>query len=609
MNKLLAKLPAFALPFVTRSLRGGRGRRYALMSLLIATATAMLGLWLALGSGSFEQSVRMELALEGNEWNRQRSEFVVFAHNDHERMAYEADARKIRRNPYADLHANWGEVAMLTRDGRYLLEDFAQAVNARTDEELALQARARAVLDPNGTIQDWSGYGRVSWDDPELRAQFERVLELEGVPEVKPYTSPLGLGDALTFVGFIAGLVLAACATVFAPLLVAIQQAQERHENTLTPLTGTGLRSRELAIGLASGPVAVVAIFAAPHLLMFAGCALLVGNGLSGLGLLAALAASGLFLIFAGQLLGHLIGHRRTPGIIAIAMMSVLGIAWLAGVALLTELERDTAGFAAVLPTLGLSGLLAHTFVDGGAAYFGPQAYFDMLLLATVAWSVAALVFAGLALAALSHEIEGRPGARLGRGATLLGALTCIGLMQMMIPFHVTEEGLRMYLGLGVLALPFAVLLMARVPVGDDPPRMRRVPVARLLGEFAGWCVAHVAVSTVLSSFDVGDTLHPVALIWMSWCVLVLGLMAIRVVSLQSSILSHLFLAFCGASLIMGFLQSAFWAFDNSHDLEDLFAMSQVSAVLGLLQIFVTVGIPLALVRSLRKKLGSLSAR
>jgi hypothetical protein len=602
MNKLLAKLPAFALPFVTRSLRGGRGRRYALMSLLIATATAMLGLWLALGSGSFEQSLRSEFGIEGSEWERQRSEFVIFAHDDLELELYQQEAERIRRG---NLESSYGPMAMVAREGRYLVDGFARSVNAKTDEERALQARARAMLDPDGDIRDWGSYGHAPWSDPQIRAQFERVLELGGVPEVREYESPLGLGDALMIIGFMAGLVLTACTTLFAPLLVAIQQAQERHENTLTPLTGTSLSPRELAIGLAAGPIAVVAIFAAPQLVLFGGSALLVGKPLIALALLGALAASALFLIFAGQLLGHLVGHRRTPGIVAIVLMSVLGLAWLLGVALLVEHDRETAGFAAVLPTIGLSGLLLETFTNVRSYY---QHYFDTVLLVTLAWSVAALIFAGLALAALSHEIEGRPGARLGRGAALLGALTCIVLFQLMIPFDVHEDGLRMYLGLGVLALPFAILLMARVPVGDDPPRMRRVPVPKLLGEFAGWGVAHIIVSIALTEFEVGSTTHPVALLWISWCVLVLGLAAIRVVSLPSNIRSHLFLGFCGASLMMGFAQAAFWAFDRRRSLEDVFAMTEVSPVLGLAQIVVTVAIPLLLMRSLRKNLGSLTA-
>jgi hypothetical protein len=609
MNTLLAKLPAFALPFVTRSLRGGRGRRYAAFSLLIAAVTLLMGFWIALGSGSFERSLRMDLDLEDDEWARQRSEFVVYAHNDLLFEGAQDEAEWMRRvGPYAERGESYSEMGVVREHGWELVERAAWSNNAKQAEHIALQQRARALLDPSQT-QDWADYEYYHyfiWGDADDVALLERVLDRGGIPEVRYYESPLGFGDALKIIGFLAGLILTACATVFSPLLVAVQQAQERHENTLTPLTGTALNPRELALGLAAGPIAVVMIFAAPQLLMFGACALLVGKSLVALSLLVALATTGLFVTFASQLLGHLVGHRRTPGIVAIALMSLLGLAWLVGAGVLTDIDSDIARFAAVLPTLGLAGLLAEIFSPF------PIRHFDALHLASLAWSVAALVFAGLTLTALSHKIEGKQGASLSPGVALLGALTCIGLINLAIPFDTNEEGLRMYLGLAGLAIPFTILLMARVPVGDDPPRMRRVPVAKLLAEFAGWGAAHVVVALVvaigLNEFDDGHSLHPVALLWIGWCVVTLGLIAIRVVSIPANIPTHLFIGFCGASLIMGFVQAIFWAFERNHSIENVFALSEVSPVLGLLQVAVTFGVPLLLLRNLRKKLGSLRA-
>ena len=70
MHALLSKLPAFVVPFVTRSLRGGRGRRYIIFSLLLASLTGVLGLWLTLGSGQLEQSLRTDLDFEVHEFER-----------------------------------------------------------------------------------------------------------------------------------------------------------------------------------------------------------------------------------------------------------------------------------------------------------------------------------------------------------------------------------------------------------------------------------------------------------------------------------------------------------------------------------------------------------
>lgn len=601
MHKLLAKLPAFALPFVTRSLRGGRGQRYALFSLMIATATVLIGMWLALGSGSFEQSVRMELGLEEHQWDRQQREFAIFTHNDHEREAALDEAERMRRRGVVAMQGeSYSPMAMVSSHGLQLVERAAGSP-VRTEQQRVLRERAQALVG-HRVVNEWSPF--FPWSNDAQVAALERVLDLDGVPEVRRYESPLGLSDALKIIGLIAGLILAACTTVFAPLLVAIQQAQERHENTLTPLTGTALSPRDLALGLAAGPTVVVAIFAAPQLLLFGACALAVGNVMVALALLGALAASGLFLVFASQLLGHLVGQRRTPGIVAIALMTVLGISWLAGAGFLAEMEPALAGFPAVLPTIGLSGLLAGSFADLGLRYF------DDILLSTLAWSGAAMVFGGLTLTALARKIEGRPGALLGPKAALLGALTCIGLIHVAIPGTAAdEEGMRLYLGLAALSLPFTLLLMARVPVGDDHPRMRRVPVAKLLAEFASWGVAHIFVCALLEMGHFGGErlLHPVALLWLSWCVGVLGLMAIRLVSIPASIAAHLFLGFCGATLVMGFIQACFWALDRNPSIEHVFALSDVSPVLGLAQVVVTIGVPVVLIRSLRKNLGSLS--
>lgn len=608
MNKLLEKLPAFALPFVTRSLRGGRGKRYAALSAVIVALTLLMGLWIALGRGSFEQSMRVDLGLEHDEWTQQYREFAVLAHDSVEfEVARDEVERMQRVGPYAEQSQSYSQVGQIRDQGRQLLERAASSTPH--DRELReLREQARELLDPNQTsarwVDDQQFPQQFSWADPSEVAVLKTVIERGGIPEVRRYESPLGLGDALKIVGFIAGLILTACMTVFGPLLVAVQQAQERHENTLTPLTGTTLSPRELALGLAAGPATVVMIFAAPQLLLFGACALLVGDVIVALSLLVALTTTGLFLTLAAQLLGHLVGHRRTPGIVAIALMFLLGFAWLAGTGILAELDAEVAGLAAVMPTIGLSGLLVASFGQL------PQSHFITLHVSILAWSGAALVFAYLTLSALSHKIEGRQGAPLGSSAALFGALTCIALINLAIPAEVDtqEKGLRMYLGLAGLAIPFTILLMARVPVGDDPPRMRRVPVAKLLAEFAAWGAAHIVVAALLT-FEIGYFLHPVALLWIGWCVLTLGLITIRMVSLPSNIAAHLFVGFCGASLIMGYVQAIFWAFDRNHSVDHVFALGEVSPVLGLVQIAVTFGVPLLLLRNLRKNLGSLQSR
>jgi hypothetical protein len=227
------------------------------------------------------------------------------------------------------------------------------------------------------------------------------------------------------------------------------------------------------------------------------------------------------------------------------------------------------------------------------------------LLISTLAWSTAALVFAGLTATALARKIESRPGALLNPRAALLGALTCIALIHVALQ-SADEEGLLLFLGLAALALPFSLLLMARVPIGDDPPRMRRIPVPKLLAEFASWGVAHIVLAYLLSNTP-DRLLHPVSMLYLGWCVVVLGMMAIRLVAVPARLIDQLFLGFCGLSLIVGFVQSVYWALERDPSIEYLFALSQLSPVLGLVQVLVTLAVPILLARSLSKNLGSIA--
>jgi len=68
--------------------------------------------------------------------------------------------------------------------------------------------------------------------------------------------------------------------------------------------------------------------------------------------------------------------------------------------------------------------------------------------------------------------------------------------------------------------------------------------VARLLGEFAAWFVAHAVITTAVFQLDV-DVLHPIAIAWLAWCVGVLGLMTLRVVALPAKLATHLFIGAC----------------------------------------------------------------
>jgi hypothetical protein len=598
MQALLSKLPAFALPFVTRSLRGGRGRRYLIFSLVIAALTGVVGLWLALGSGNFEQGLRAEFGLEEHEFIRERREFTVYVHSQDALHRAERERRHIAdelaRSGFPTTR-EYGEVSAIVDWGRSALERASRST-AYMPEQIELRNQARAVT--GIYIEDTMM--TFAWNDPTEVEGLRAAIARRGLPAIEMYESPLGIRDALRITGFFAGILLAAFATVFAPLLVAVQQAQERHENTLMPLTGTALSPRELAVGLAVGPVSVISIFAIPQLAIFLICSTFAGEVLVAGALLAALFATSVLFIFGAQLLGHLFGHRRTPGVIGIALMAVTGVAWLVGAAFVADGENSTAGFAAVFPHIGLSALLAEVFIEIHSS-------FGWVFVATFVWTCGAVVLAWLAMTALSRKIEGSDGALLTRAHALIGALTCIALVNVAIPHEGYQaEALRQYVGLGILALPFFALFLTRVPTTDGPPRMRKVPVGKLLLEFASWGVAHIVVVGVLFGLDL-QAMHPIALSWLGWCVLVLGLIAIRIVATPGKVAANVWAGFCAFSLVLGFAQSVYWGVEGRHrDLEDVFVMMQLSPVLGLIQIALTVWIPVSLIRHLRSNLGSI---
>ncbi|PRQ06043.1 hypothetical protein [Enhygromyxa salina] len=599
MQALLSKLPAFALPFVTRSLRGGRGRRYVIFSLILAALTSLIGMWLTLGSGTLEQSLRTDLGVEAYEYEVERETFTVLTHDPFEHRRAKAEIATLEANGgYPDTY--YGEAYDLFEQGQTMVRQAAVSPAADPSHNLLHQRAAALIDDPQ--FNQYGGWDNTfPWHDSVQVRMLEAVLDHDGIPQVAAYSSPLGVADGLKLIGMFAGMLLAGLATVFAPLLVAVQQAQERHENTLMPLTGTALSPRELAVGLAAGPTAVIGIFAAPQLLIFLVCALLVGEIFVAGALLAALAATGALFIFGAQLLGQLMGDKRTPGIIGIALMCLTGVAWLAGAGLMSSGEHDIAGISAVLPHLGLSALLVETFFD-------VEASFSQVFVGAFVWIGGAVILGWLTMNALSRRIEGSGGVLLDRWSALIGALTCIALVNVAIPDLNHSEGfVRQYVGLGMLALPLALLLMSRVPTGDGHPRMRSVPVPALLLEFGSWGVLHLVIVAALFGSSV-ESLHPVALGWLVWCTAVLALIAIRIVAVPGKIAANLWAGFCAMSLLVGFGQAIFWA-DGSghHGFGDVFVMSGLSPVLGLLQIALTIWIPTSLVLHLRKSLRAIS--
>ena len=102
------------------------------------------------------------------------------------------------------------------------------------------------------------------WSEAELQEQLRNILARDLVPEVTTYRSPLTVVDAVRVIGLVAGSLAMLLLMLFAPILAGTQMAQEVHENTLQPLTGTALSARDLVLGMTLGPIAVALLADGP---------------------------------------------------------------------------------------------------------------------------------------------------------------------------------------------------------------------------------------------------------------------------------------------------------------------------------------------------------
>lgn len=639
MDKLLDKLPAFALPFVTRSLRGSRAKRYLVFSAVLTGMTMIIGLWIALGAGDFEREMRTSLDFETPMYERERDELTVLAMDAWQQRDYEESRAVLEREGLAGLaghntYTSTAGTALLTaavalekpaygEQHRALQLQLRTLLERRAPELLEVRKEAYHAADEDYPGSEpyydydeafslsygfYVGHDYFEWTDPEAVARMQTLVERDGIPEIEVYSSPLGLEHALGIAGMLAGFILMAVGTVLAPILVAVQQAQERNENTLMPLTATALNPRELALGLSAGPIAVALIFVVPQLGVFALGALAMGYVVPALGFLGVLTGASVLLTLGAQLVGDLVGTKRTPGIVGIALMVLAVATWSFGATLGMEAydyDHDIAGLAALLPHAGLTGFYLTTWYGGGSSS-------DYFYLAALANAGGCLVAAHLVLSALSKRIAGRSGPLLTRGQAVVGALTFIVLANLAMPLDAEIE-MRQYIGLGILSVPFIVLLMARVPLGDTAPKLRSVPVMPLLGELGAWSAAqfiliplvYVGLFSPELHWDL-EVFHPVGLVWLTWSIAVTGLIAIRLASAPNKILSNVWLAFCAMTVVIAFIHAVLWGVGEFNDIDEVFAMAELSPVLGLLQAALAVWIPISLVRQLRSVLGGI---
>lgn len=603
------QLHAASLPFVTRALRGGRKLRYSAVALLLALLSVLLGAWLALGDGPLEHELRVGFKLERPRHVQEQLEFKIFASDVY-------DQRELR-----------GAVTELSRDlnlramarGDFIPEGYPQhQVYSRITEAIDLLARdrsplqtiddvrAEALLASKGIPSKGFTRGWNSWNDAELAEQMNHIIAAELRPAVVLYSSPLTTTDALRVIGLVAGALMMLLLMVFAPVLAGTQMAQEVHDNTLQPLTGTALSARELVLGMTLGPAAVIALLAAPQAVVLLAAALAVGHVLPALGLLAVCLIGGAFLTALAQLLGLALGRQRNAGMLGVAMLAVLTPLTFVGAIMAIELHQRALGMLALLPQAAASHLLLEGFLPAGtglrAGGLSPE-QITSTMVSVVVGTLGMLCFAWLGLKALERRVGELAPSALRRGEALVGAFVSSVLVTIANPWNDRSynPGDFYLVNFGLVLVPLTVLLMMRVPQAEAPTAMRRIPVGSLLAEFTVAVAVFFAISVGCMGVQHLSVLSsPVALAYLVWTIAVAGLLAIRVAALPMSLLAKLWAGLCTIGLLVSFVHTHEWARHPHSEPSKIFAFSEVSPVLGVIQALLVVLIPVLLLRALK---------
>lgn len=610
--KTARPLHAASLPFVTRAMRGNHRGRYAVIAVLLALVSVVLGTWTALGSGELERELRVAMKLEPYKHDQERQGFLLFAED-------EVEARILRREIKEHLDPlRLGAIARA--DTRYEGEHAARVVDSLHDGMIALASvehhprlqhyrpQANAMLRNFSVhelerMREWS-YAQEHVEPGQLDAILARQLE----PAVVLYRSPLAAADALKLTGLFAGGLTLLLLMIYAPVLAGTQMAQEVHENTLQPLTGTALSARELVLGLSLGPAAVVALLAAPQVILLLAAAIAVGNVLPALAMVLIGLIGGAFLTVLAQLAGFALGGQRTPGLLGVAMLAVLAPLALFGAVFGLDLPRGGLGVLALIPQAAASHSLFEAFLPAGTALRAAELGSAEVASAGVSAALGTLgmlCFAYLGQRALERRVGELAPAALRRSEALLGAGVSVALIMLANPLRQhSYDASGFYLGNLALALvPLALLLMMRVPLGDTPPALRRVPFAGLLGEFAVAVALYLAVAVAMTGIDRIELLgSPVALAYLAWMVAVVGLLAIRVVALPMTLLAKVWAGVCGIGVGVAFVHVVEWSRHSFRPASSPVMLWDASPLLGLLQVVLMVLIPALLVRTLQNR-------
>ncbi len=522
-----ARVRSALRPFVHRSLRGRRLRRVGTLSSVIAILTVLLGWWLAVGDGPVEREARQALQLERPVYERAALEFREFTFDDaeHLRMTAAYDEMVRSRRPL-DVDDDRTEAAILRERTRGALI-LAGAALASWDpdklpEHTALVASLRShqadLASPPPTTKR-----SFNWHDARELGLLRRVAEDGFVPVVTRYRSPLSVPQAIGVVGALACGLLALLLTVVGPVLVGIAVATEMHENTLQPLSGSSLTSREIALGLVAGALAPVGLLAAPLLGIACIAASIAGTGSHFPAFVALLLTNAFATAMVSLTIGLHAGRRRGPGAVGMSLLAVLATWGLVGLPLgFAPVGADEAAALTVLQSGGMVHLVRDALLGGAV----PTHW--ALAPRFAAGAFATLVVAILALRAAERRIPGRFVPSLHPLEAIAGAATLTAVT--MVAASSGRSIVAAWATMAAMMMPLQVLLMARVPTGDAPAGRVRVGLGPLALEYASWVALHLgAMMVVFPAVRVHTTWWGAAEI--AWALGIAGLAALRVVA------------------------------------------------------------------------------
>lgn len=597
----LAEIRAACLPFVTRSLRGPRLRRMGVLSAVVALVALAAGLWLAQGTGPVARDLRRETRLEQHLGDRQRAEFTVLATDDWQLEDATLDREALLAGVDPGDRYGGHTIVHLAREAAAIASWAARGEGeaARLPADLRARAAAAVAAHPElgtegvGAIYSGdSGYSEYSGVDPQWLAL---VVDRNLVPTVKRYSSALGVLDTVRILGLVSGAVLGVLLVLVLPLLVAVQIATEVHDNTLQPLTGTALTIRQLLLGMVAGPAAVVGLLAAPHALVFLAATLLSGLPLAGLGFLLAVLCASALLVGLAQLAAAGLGKRRTPGMIAVAVLVFAGGLGLVALAAGLDVSRTTAGVVATLPPAGAVHLLNATFMPVRGLSASTAMALDLRILAA---SLGFCVLAAVSQLAIERRVGAATTGLLRRGEALVAASVLVGLAILAMPPNMDDFS-EIYLAtLAILVGPLQFLLMARVPTGDVPPSMRTLPLARLFGEYAVVLGLHLVAVLAVADTPHLERFAFAAVVHLGWALGVAALVSIRGAAAPAGLATKVWLGVC---LLCSAIELGIGAAATANPRDLMIPLEHADAFVGLVYLGLFVWAPVSLARGLSR--------